>query len=158
MSAHTRFEREIRLYYIKKKKTIRCANVLSAFHCPCKSSVAQPKRMYTKWPKTSVASVQKFHMASDLGDGLNFDITTPEIIMPRPELKMPMAPDARLESAAVRLNWVSMYLGMNVQYPINPMAKNELLAELNISILFVKTRFIDVLKSGSEKLNLFDYI
>jgi len=94
-----------------------------------------------------MASVQTFHMASDLGDGLNFDITTPEITMPRPELKMPMAPDARFESAAVCLNWVSMYLGMNVQYPISPMMKNELLAELNINVLFVKTRFTDVLKS-----------
>lgn len=67
--------------------------------------------------------------------------------MPKPELKIPMAPEAKFELAAVCLNWVSMYLGMNVQYPINPNTKNELLAELKINILFVKIRFIDVLKS-----------
>lgn len=131
-------------------------NVLSKFHCPCKSSAVHPKKMYTEWPKTSKASVKKFHMASDLGAGLNFDITTPDITMPIPELKIPMAPDAKFEYAAVCLNWVSMYLGMKVQYPIRPNTKNELLAELNISILFVKIRFIDVLKSEIEQLN--DYI
>lgn len=36
----------------------------------------------------------KFHMVNDLGDGLNWDIITPEVIMPRPELKRPKAPDA----------------------------------------------------------------
>lgn len=72
-------------------------NVLSTFHCPCKSSAAHPKKTYTEWPTTSKASVRKFHIASDLGDGLNFDITIPEITMPRPELKIPMAPDAKFE-------------------------------------------------------------
>jgi len=86
-------------------------------------------------------------MANDLGDGLNFDMINPDVTMPKPELKMPMAPDAKFELAAVCLNWVSMYLGMNVQYPIRPNTKNELLAELNTSILFVKIRFRDVLKS-----------
>lgn len=94
-----------------------------------------------------MASTQMFHMANALGDGLNFDMTTPDITMPRPELKMPMAPDARFEFAAVCLNCVSMYLGMNVQYPISPRRKNELLMELNISTLLIKIRFMDVLKS-----------
>jgi len=86
-------------------------------------------------------------MASDFGDGLNFDMTNPEVTMPKPELKIPMAPDAKFELAAVCLNWVSMYFGINVQYPIKPNMKNELLAVLNTSILFVKIRFKDVLKS-----------
>lgn len=104
---------------------------------------------------TSKASVIKFHMANVLGDGLNFDIIKPEDTMPRPELKIPMVPDAKFELAAVCLNWVSMYLGIKFQYPIRPNIKKELLAELNISILFVKIRFIDVLKSAViiEKLN-----
>lgn len=79
-------------------------NVLSIFHCPCKSSAVHPRKMYKKWPKTSKASVKKFHMASDLGVGLNFDITIPEIPMPRPELKIPMVPDEKFEYAAVCLN------------------------------------------------------
>jgi len=94
----------------------------------------------------------KFHMARDLGDGLNLDMIKPDVTMPKPELKMPMAPDAKLEFAAVCLNWVSMYLGMNVQYPIKPNTKNELLAELNTSILFDKIRFKDVLKSETVQL------
>lgn len=100
-----------------------------------------------------MASVIKFHMANFLDDGLNFDINIPEIIMPRPELKILMVPDAMFDCAAVCLNWVSIYLGIKFQYPIRPNMKNELLIELNISILFVKIRFKEDLKSAViEKL------
>lgn len=89
-------------------------------------------------------------MDSVLGEGLNFDMTAPEVTMPKPELKIPMVPDTRLEVAAVCLNWVSMYFGIKVQYPIRPSMKNELLIELNTNILFVRIRCKDVLKSAEK--------
>lgn len=72
-------------------------NVWSAFHCPCKSSLAHPRNMYAKCPNTSKNSVTKFHKASVLGEGLNFEMTTPDVTIPSPELKIPMAPDAKFE-------------------------------------------------------------
>lgn len=95
----------------------------------------------------------KFHMVNALGDGLNCDIITPDVIMPKPELKIPKAPDAKFEIAADCLNWVSMYFGMNVQNPIRPIMKNDWANELYTSILFVKIRFIEVLKSETQKLS-----
>lgn len=130
--------------------SILLTNVLSEFHCPCKSSTAHPRDMYNRWPMTSRNSNTKFHRASDRGDGLNFEMITPEVIMPRPELSMPMAPDAKFDFAAVCRNCVSIYLAMKVQYPIRPITKKELLAEMNNSTRLVKIRFMDVMKSGTD--------
>lgn len=106
--------------------------------------------MYAKWPATSTAFVVKFHVTNVLDDGLNFDITNPEINIPKPELKIPKAPDATFESAAVCLNWVSMYFGMKFQYPIRPNIKNASPPALYNRILFVKIRFTEFLNPETK--------